>query len=92
MGMKTTQFKLGDTVSGTYHSVAYVGTLTEYDGCGYLYVELASPIVVRGDVRTSVCFSRDSEERDVLRLVSRPSVSPTLKSVSNAAMGGARIA
>lgn len=87
-----TKFRLGDKVGGSYHGVAYTGAMRAYDGSGYLYVVLATPIVVYGVERTELAISPDSDERDSLRRVSRPDVAPAVRIISNAALGGACVA
>ena len=89
---KTSTFKIGDTVSGIYHGVKFVGLLSGYDGSGYLYIDFSESITVYGEKRQGVSIGRDSYEYPTLRLVSRPEVTPAIKMMSESAMGGAVLA
>lgn len=90
-----TTFRLGDTVRGTYFGVPFVGILSSYDGSGYVYVNFPAPFtepVVYGIQRDGIGIHPDSEERDSLRLVSRPAEAPAVKLAPFHALGGASLA
>lgn len=90
-----TTFHLGDTVRGVYFGVPFTGILSSYDGSGYLYVRFPAPFVepvVYGIRRDGIGIHPDSEERDSLRLVSRPAEAPEVKRAPWQALGGAYIA
>jgi hypothetical protein len=85
--MQTKSLRLGDTVSGTYHGVAFTGVIKSYDGSGYLYVAPVGELVVYGIARDTIAICPDSEERDSLKLVSRPETIPEVKDLGYACMG-----
>ena len=76
--------KLGDTVSGRYDGVPFVGVLVSFDSSGYAYVDLNEPVVVYGRTRDSLAFG--PWERDALKLVAS---GPELAAEDVSALGSA---
>ena len=86
--MKTTRTsqKLGDTVTGIYHGVPFEGVVSGHDGGSYTDVTLSAPIVVRDIERAALCIGLDTDERDSMRVVSRPATVPALRTLSDGAV------
>jgi hypothetical protein len=86
MKMTRTSLKIGDAVTGSYHGVAFEGVVSGHDGGGYTDVTLTTPIVVRGSERAELCIATDSDERDSMRVTSRPATVPALRTLSDGAV------
>lgn len=83
--------KLGDSVMGTYHGVAYAGVITSYDGNGYIHITTTEPVTIYGLARDGICLAPERDPADTCHFVSRSEVPPTVRHFSEACLGGASI-
>jgi len=89
-GIACAPLALGCKVSGTYHDVAFTGTVQGVDGSGYVHVALDSAICVYGSSRDSLCFAPD--ERYLLVVTARAEEGLVIKHLPHDCIGGAFLA
>lgn len=94
--MKTTDgaaLKIGDTITGFYHDVPFVGVIDGYDGSCGVSVAFPAPMpqpVAYGSARETLYIHRNNQESDVrARLVSRPAEVPEIGYMPATCIGGA---
>lgn len=89
-GIACAPLALGCKVSGTYHGVAFTGTVEGFDGSAYVHVDLDVAIDVYGSSRDSLCFG--PSERYLLVVTARAPEGLKIKNLPWDCIGGSFVA